>query len=217
MDWSWLTNIFQTIWSIIKKIVHLKWSDLWKALQTLVQHLRSWYRWYQVNVQAQIQAARQRFRLLYDRFIFPVIRVIDTIRRITQLVGLFNKRLAAKLNLVFLRIEAKLLLPLNLYNQRLNVLSRMMSGFLTQLGYLDRATLLNSLWRDAKYLRVLATNPLAGSLSAAPTPPLVPLSQRVQAAKDYLNGIATSFSASVDASVATAKNFMENGVDPINE
>lgn len=208
MDWSWLTGIFKTIWSIIKKIVHLKWSDLWKALQDIVQRLRNWYRWYQQNVQKNIQAARQRFRILYDHFILPVIKVIDTIRRITQLVGLFNKRLAAKLNLVFLRIEAKLLLPLNLYNQRLNVLSGMFSGFLTQLGYLDRATLDNSIWRDVRQLREIFRNPLAGTIAPAALPTSPTFQDQQSALTDYLSSGGGDLAPRVGDAVTTFRGYI---------
>ena len=208
MDWSWLTGIFQTIWTIIKKIVHLKWSDLWKAIQDLVHRLKNWYRWYQQNVQKQIQAARQRFRLLFDHFILPVIRVIDTIRRITQIVGLFNKRLAAKLNLVFLRIEAKLLLPLNLYNQRLNVLSGMFSGFLTQLGYLDRATLDNSIWRDVRQLREIFRNPLAGTMPDATLPTTPTYQDQKSVLIDYLQSGGGDLAPRVADSVTTFRGLI---------
>lgn len=208
MNWSWLTGIFQTIWGIIKKIVHLKWSDIWKALQTLVQHLRNWYRWYQQNVQKQIQQARQNFRRLYDHFILPVIKVIDVIRRITQIVGLFNKRLAAKLNLVFLRIEAKLLLPLNLYLNRLNLISGMFNGFLTQLGYFDQATLDNSIWRDVRQLREIFRNPLAGVIPSATLPTSPAFQDQQSMLSDYLQNGGGDLQPRVDAAVSALQGYL---------
>lgn len=170
MDWSWLTDIFTGLWHILLKIIRLKWSDIWKALQALVKRLKDWYQWYQQNVQKPIQAARQRFRVLYDHFVLPIIKVIDTIRRITGIVALFNKRLAAKLNLLFLGIETKLLLPLNLLLQRLNAIGQIFTGFLTPLGYFDRATLDNSVWRDVRQLREIFRNPLMGTIPAGTLP-----------------------------------------------
>jgi len=164
MDWSWLTGLFSSLWNILKKIVRLKWSDLWREFQNIIQRLRNWYKWYQDNVQKNIQQARARFRQIYDQFVLPIVKVVDTIRRITSLVGLFNKRLAAKLNLLFLRVEGKLLEPLNLYNQRLNRIGATFSGFLTPLGYFDRATLDNTVWRDVRQLREIFRNPLAGTI-----------------------------------------------------
>lgn len=205
MDWSWLTGIFSSLWNILKRIVRLKWSDIWVGLQDLIQRLKSWYRWYQQNVQKPMQAARQQFRRLYDRFVLPFVKMVDLIRRITGLVGLFNKRLAAKLNLVFLNIETKMLLPLNLYTQRLNQLLGVFNGFLTPLGYFDRATLDNSIWRDVRQIKEIFRNPLGGTIANQPAPALASPSDVAKNVTDYLSGLPSPISQSADASVLTVQ------------
>jgi hypothetical protein len=165
MDWSWLGDLFHGIVAILKGIVRLKWSDIWKVVQDVYDRIRAWLDWYQKNIQSQIQRAQQLFAQLYDQFVLPIVKMIDTIRRITGLVGLFNKRLAAKLNLLFLRIEGKLLLPLSTITARLNKIGGMFTGFLTALGYIDRATLVNSVWRDVALLKEIFRNPLGGVIA----------------------------------------------------
>lgn len=208
MDWSWLTNIFSAIWSAIKYIVHLKWSDIWRGLQDLVHKLRSWYAWYVANVQKPMQAAQQKMRALLDHFILPIVKVVDDIRRLLLIVGLFNQRIAAKLNLVFLNIEAKLLAPLNLYANRINLLSGMFPGFLTQLGYFDRSTLDNSIWRDVRQLREIFRNPLAGTIAQTNTPTTPAFSDSQSALAEYLESGGGPLQPRVDQAVQNFHSFL---------
>jgi hypothetical protein len=213
VDFSWLGNVFKGLFSILKKLVHLKWSDLWRGLQDVLHRLKNWYGWYKTHVQQPIQQARANFKKLHDRFILPVIRMVDTIRRITSIVGLFNKRLAAKLNSVFFRIEAALLAPMRAFLNRVNSLGGIMRQFLTPLGYFDRATLLTSLWRDAKYLRVLARHPLAGTMPKAALSPGPTWAEQTQAVKDHANGIPSYISPSVDIAVSKFHKLIDAGVE----
>lgn len=198
MDWSWLGDIFSAIKSGVQWIAKHLWSDIWHHLSDLYQRIRGWYQWYQHNVQQPMQAAQQNFRKLYDHFVLPILKIVDLVRRITGLVGLFNKRLAGKLNLLFLRIEQNMLLPLQLYTQRINALSHLMGGFLTPLGFLDRATLLNSAWRDIGQLRSLLRNPYGEIVPAGTLPQTPTMHDQVLAVTDSIDTDSGAVSSRVD-------------------
>jgi hypothetical protein len=201
MDFSWLGNIFNGIIGIFKKLGNLKWSDIWRGLQDVLHRLKNWYEWYKTHVQGPIQQARANFKKLHDRFILPVIRMVDTIRRITSIVGLFNKRLAAKLNSVFFRIEGALLAPMRAFLNRINSLGRVMQAFLTPLGYFDRATLLNSVWRDIGHIREIFRNPLGGSIVASGPAPRVPIGEQVSNLNAYFQSDSGPLASAADAKV----------------
>lgn len=213
MDWSWLGELLHGILEILKGIKHLKWSEIWQGVQDVVQALKDWHRWYVNNVQKPIQQARTNFRKLYDHYLRPVLSLVDTLRRISGVVGLFNKRLAAKLNGIFFRIEAALLAPLRIWQNRINSLGGMMQAILTPLGYLDRATLLNSLWRDAKYLRHIVLNPLARPSTVPNVPPVPTTTENVQFVKGYSTGIKPADSSGLDADVDAFRRLIATGAE----
>jgi hypothetical protein len=202
MDWSWLGELFKGVLEILKGIVHLKWSEIWQGLQDVVQALKDWHRWYVNNVQKPIQQTKQRFRKLHDMYILPVLKIVDTLRRISGVVGLFNKRLAAKLNSIFFRIEGALLAPLRIWQNRINSLGGILRSILTPLGYLDRATLLNSVWRDIGHIREILRNPLGAAIVAAGPASRPLIAEQVADLRSYFdsgNGpLAGSLSTKVD-------------------
>lgn len=200
MDWSWLSGIFDNIKAIFQWVVkNLTLSNLWKGLKSIWQHLHDWYKWYQKNVQKPMQDARQNFAKLYDRYIMPILKDVNLLRRLAGLVGLFNKRLAAKLNLLFFRVEQYMLLPLQLYTSRVNALSHMMGGFLTPLGFFDNATLINSLWKNVADARAVLRNPLGEVVPAGTLPSTPTISDQAAAVSDYVSSDGGDVAASVDA------------------
>lgn len=202
MDWSWLTNIFSGIYDALVWVGKFLLSHAWKAIIAIWQHLHAWYAWYEANVQKPMQAARQNFAKLYDQYILPILKDIDLLRRLSGLVGLFSKRLAAKLNLLFFRVEQLVLLPLQLYTTRVNVLSGMPGGFLTPLGFFDRYTLLNSAWRDMGLLRTLMRNPNGAPPIAGSTPQGQSVASQVQVYDAYVAGQPSPIQPAVDTMVA---------------
>lgn len=201
MDFSWLGGIFQAAVNLLKPLTQISHWKIWAAIWDMIQRFRNWYKWYQQNVQKQIQAARARFNKVYDQFVLPILKIVDLIRRITGAVGIVNSRLAAKLNAMFLRVESYLLKPLNDVNAKLNQMARIFDGFLTPLGYLDRATLLNSLWRDIGQLKQLLVNPLGTTQPQLPIPPAAPASAGVSLVQQTIDGQQTPIADSVNASV----------------
>jgi hypothetical protein len=208
MDWAWLGELFKGVLTILKGIVHLKWSEIWQGLQDVVQALKDWHRWYVNNVQKPIQQARQNFRKLYDHYLRPVLSLVDTLRRISGVVGLFNKRLAAKLNSIFFRIEAALLAPLRIWQNRINSLGGILRSLLTPLGYLDRATLLNSLWRDVGQLREILRNPTRAVIPAGAPAARIPIAEQVADLHSYFQSDSGPLATRVDAAVDSFRQFL---------
>lgn len=208
MNWSWLGELFKGVFEILKGIVHLKWSEIWQGLQDVVQALKDWHRWYVNNVQKPIQQARTNFRKLYDHYLRPVLSLVDTLRRISGVVGLFNKRLAAKLNSIFFRIEAALLAPLRIWQNRINSLGGIFRSLLTPLGYLDRATLLNSLWRDVGQLREILRNPTGAVIPAGAPAARIPIVEQVADLRSYFESGSGPLAPRVDAALDSFQQFL---------
>lgn len=170
MDFSWLGDLFGGIIQIFKPLTAIAHWKIWAAIWDLIQRFRSWYKWYQQNVQKRMQAIRALYQHYFNTYVAPVLKIIDLIRRITGAVGIINKKLAAKLNVMFLRVEGFIVAPFAKAIARINQIQNVFSGFLTPLGYLDRFTLLNSVWRDIGSLAELLRNPLGGTTPTSPPP-----------------------------------------------
>ena len=201
MDFSWLTNILSGLVKVFKPLAAIKHWKVWAAIWDLIQRLRTWYKWYQQNVQARMRAILALYNRLYQRFVAPILKIVDTIRRLTGVVGIFNRKLAAKLNTLFLRVEGYLLAPLNAVVRKINAMERIFSGFLTPLGYLDRATLLNSFWRDIGHLKELWRNPFSLTFPTPATPARAPLSTSVAPLTAYLAGQSSPLQPRVDFAI----------------
>ena len=198
MDWSWLGGIFRGLLHVfdpLKAIAHWKiWAEIWKAYLKF----KKWRDWYRDHVGKQIRAFQKLQRQIYDTFFVPFLKIIDTIRRISQVVGLFNRRLADRLNVMFLRVESWLLQPMNAMIKNINAQASVLQAILTPLGYFDRATLLNTLWRDIGKLRELLRNPLGGSVKDPGNVQRVATAQQVSNVTDYLKGASSPVQSAVE-------------------
>lgn len=208
MDFSWLGEIFSSLLGIFKPLAKIAHWKIWAAIWDVINRLRSWYKWYQTNVQARMRAMQQLYNQLYAKWVAPILKIVDTVRRLTGIVGLVNHKLAAKLNTLFLRVEGYLLEPLNQVIARINKMERIFGGFLTPLGFLDRATLLNSFWRDIGLLRNLLRNPLGGSIASVGTPALGDFELSFSATTNALLDTPSDLSQSVDASVTIVQQYL---------
>lgn len=208
MDFSWIGDVFSgilKIFSPLKAVAH--WA-IWGDLKAIWLHLKAWRDWYRKHVLAQMQALQALERQIFNTWIRPVLNIIDTIRRMTGAIGIFNKALANRLNLMFLRVEGYILEPFNLLISKINKIQNEFTAFLTPLGYFDRATSLNSLWRDFGHLKTLLENPfgspqIIGSL--APTPPF---DQQVKYLTDYATGAASPIAQSIDPQMSYFLNLI---------
>jgi hypothetical protein len=213
VDFSWLGKVFKKFKDQFGPLKAFKTWKIWSEIKNAYERWKRWRDWYKKNVQTYIDSIKKLQRQIYNTFFLPVLKVIDTLRRMSQIVGIISPKLAAKLNSVFFRIEGAILAPLRVWQNRINGMNRIMQQVLTPLGYLDRATLLTSLWRDAKYLRVIARNPLAGTFPKSALPPGPTVAEQAQSVKDYLNGHPTDISADVDAGVEQFRRILTGGAE----
>lgn len=207
--WDWLGGIFGSLVHIFDPLKHLKQWKIWNEISQLYLRIKKWLGWWRDHYQKQIRALQQLQRQIYDTFFKPLLTIVDTVRRISQVVGLFNRRLADRLNVAFLRVESFLLAPFNKLTSRVNAHSGILQQILTPLGYFDRATLLNSLWRDIGKLRELIRNPLGGSISSTGT--ALRISPQEQAANviQYLQTGQSPIAAFTDTATAAVRQDLE--------
>lgn len=207
-DWSWLGELFSGMLHLfdpLKAIAHWK---IWAQIYDIYKRVKGWEDWYKKHVLAQIQAEQKLFHQIVDTWVKPVLKIIDTIRRLSGLVGLFNKQLATRLNLMFTRVEGYILLPFNKATQRLNQIQNVFTGFLTPLGYFDRSTLLNSIWRDIGLIGELLRNPLGKSIAAGTGTPAPSVPTRYAGLRAYFAGQASDIQPAVDGSVTTVRSLI---------
>lgn len=212
MDLSWLGDLFTSFLGIFKPLAKIAHWKIWAAIWDLIQRLRNWYKWYQQNVQKRMQAMRALYNHYYQQFVAPILKIVDTVRRLTGIVGLVNHKLAAKLNAIFYRIEGYILLPFNLVIQRINTMQRMFGGFLTPLGFFDRATLLNSFWRDVGLLRRLLENPLGSATPTAPPPSIPDFEKSFQPLTSYFSRQASDIQPDVDAGIQNIVSYLKGTI-----
>ncbi|MGH9717628.1 MAG: hypothetical protein ACRD4R_13005 [Candidatus Acidiferrales bacterium] len=208
MDLSWLGNLFGSFLDIFKPLAQITHWQIWSAIWDLINRLRSWYKWYQTNVQANMKRMRALYDHYFNTFVAPILKIVDTIRRMTAIVGLVNRKLASQLNIMFERVEGYILLPFNTVIQHINKMQQMFGAFLTPLGYLDRATLLNSFWRDAGLLWNLLQNPLGSATAVSPPPNLADFEKTFAPLQQYVQGQASPIQPDVDAGVTNILTYM---------
>lgn len=207
---SWLHTLWGGIKSIARPLLNLKGSHIWRELAGLYARLKTWFDWYRNHVHAHIQQMQALRRQIYAQFFQPILTIIDTIRRAAQVVGLISPKLAAKLNGIFLRIEDRILRPFAVLTDRFNAVSNVLRSTLTPLGYLDRATLVNSLWRDIAHVRELLRNPIGGVIPPQPLPPTRTTAQVVADMDRYFLAGTGRFAARLDAQTQRINNTMKD-------
>lgn len=211
MDFTWLTNIFSgvlKIFSPLKLIAHWR---IWSELKGWYERFKKWRDWYKQHILAPMRQMQQLQREIYNQFMRPILTLVDHIRQLTGIVGIFNKKLANKLNFYFFRIESYLLAPLNKITSRTNTLGFAIQGILTPLGYLDRGTLLNSTWRDAGLIKQILHNPFDQHPAAATLAPDETVDSVAGKATAYLSTGSGEYQADVDAAVLNYQNLRAQG------
>jgi len=187
VDFSWLTKVFNGFRKIFSPLKSLKQWKIWNEIKNAYERWKRWRDWYKKNFQTYIDSIRKLQRQIYNTFFLPVLKILDTLRRASQIVGLLNKKLAAKLNSIFFRIEGALLAPLRAWQNRINGLGHIFQAILTPLGYFDRATLLNSVWRDVGQMREILRNPLGAAIAPGAPASRIPIHEQVSNVSSYLS------------------------------
>lgn len=198
MDWSWLGNIFGDLLHVFSPLKSIKHWKIWAQLWDLYKRVKGWEDWYKKHILARMQAEQKLQREIFDRFVMPVLKIVDLVRRITGVVGIFNHQLASRLNLMFLRVEGYITLPLRTATGRLNSLGGIFQAILTPLGYLDRATMLNSIWRDFGLLKNLLRNPFGATMGTGTITATPPFDQQVSYMTNYFTGAPSPITSSLD-------------------
>ena len=159
--WNWIARGLRVVWRGFSALGHLKFGQIWSAIKRGYERFRKWVDWYIDNFQKPIEQIRARIWEIYNRFFKPIIRFLDSLRVLTRAIGIFNRKLAAKLDARLWLLESRILWPITQMLKRVNELSGWMRAYITRLGYLDRTLQLESLRRDALLVWEVLTNPRA--------------------------------------------------------
>lgn len=201
MDFSWLGGLFDRLLGFFNPLKAIQHWKIWLELKNWYERFKKWRDWYKQHVQTPFANIQKLQRQLFDTYMRPLLDLVDHIRQLTSIIGIFNRKLANQLNFMFLRVEGFLLEPFNAMGQRVNALGGGLAGIITQLGYLDRGTLLNSIWRDAGLIKEILRNPYEQHPAAAATPPAPTLHDSIAAGLEFIRTDGGPYAADVQNAV----------------
>lgn len=158
---GWIAQGFRWLGRHLEALRHLDFKHLWEKIKAGYKRLKGWIQWYQDTVQKPIQAIRDRIMGIYNTFFKPIIQFLDSLRVFIRIIGLFNRKLAAKLDARLWDLESKVMFPITYILRRVNSVSSQVRAWFTALGLLERSLLLESLRRDALLVWEVLTNPRA--------------------------------------------------------
>jgi len=168
---GFLAEIGRVLARVARAAWHFVVSDLWAEIQRWYGRFKNWIDWYRKHVLAPLDQVYRNIIHLYDQFFRPIIKFIDDLRRLTQIIALFNRRLAAKIDNALFQLEYRIMQPLLDVLHRVNSIASIQAAYLTRLGLFARPVLLESIQRDWKLMwRVL----LNGGQAPAAPPASVP-------------------------------------------
>lgn len=211
MDFSWLSDIFGKLLGIFSPLKSIQHWKIWAEMKAWYDRFKKWRDWYRDHILKPFQAEQKALAQLRDKFVMPVIKLIDHIRQLSQVIGIFNKGLANKLNYQFLKIETGLLSPFNAASNRINTIAGMFGGFLTGLGYFDRDTVLNSIWRDASLVKQILYNPFGKTMPAAKLPAAPTMQDRLDWTSQYIKTDSGPYAQAVDDAVLKFQQLKAGG------
>lgn len=154
----------------LSALTHLSISRLWAKLKEFYRRFRRLLELYRKYIQDPMDRLRRQLDAIYRTIFRPIIQILDALRLPLRILAIFNRKLAAKLDQRLFGLERAILAPLLTIYQRLNALSSTVRGTLTQAGFLDRVTLVESIRRDASLILDVLTNP-RGAIAGQPSPP----------------------------------------------
>jgi len=164
-----VTAAKNAVGAVVGALKSLNWGRIWKIFHSLWSKLHRAIQWYRLHVLGPIEKMRRQILDLYRKIFRPLVQLLDTLRVGVRIIGIFNRRLAAKLDAALWKLESKLLFPITAALHRINGLTSYLAALITEAGLLDRALLLESLRRDASLVWGVLTNP-RGLLYTAPAP-----------------------------------------------
>src|SRR5579875_47645 len=211
MDFSWLPDLFGKLLGIFNPLKAITHWRIWAELKNWYERFKKWRDWYNQHVIQPLAQMQKLQRQLFDQLFSPFLSLIDHLRQLTGIIGIFNHKLANRLNYMFLRVESYLLVPMNAITSRTNALGFAIQSILTPLGYLDRGTLLNSIWRDAALVREILHNPFEQHPPAATLPTGPTVNDKVAWAQQYLNSDTGPYADRVDQMILTYRTLKAGG------
>ena len=174
------------LWRGIKALRKISFKHLWHKLKhawTIYQKALEWWR---KHVQEPIDRMRRQVWAIYRAFFKPVIMLLDTFRPIIRMIGVFNRKLAAKLDHRLIALEGKILWPITATLHRLNGISSYFTALITVTGRLSRPLLLESMRRDALLVWEVLTNPRAMLYNPPERRPPTTMAATAQPLREFL-------------------------------
>jgi hypothetical protein len=155
--------IGQAVWSLIQATgaafgrvlgwVNAFWSHVLqpfvKATWAELRHGYQWAKRWATRLTDAIEKIRSRVLAIYDQWFRPVFDAIEAVRKTLQLLALFRVQWAADLDRRLGHLEDRLLWPIREAMLRLNQAINWINRIITFDGYLQRVTLIGSLFRHA--------------------------------------------------------------------
>lgn len=200
-----IASTMSRAWSALSTI---KQSGLWQSIQTLVNWIKARVKWIQTYIIKPIQLEQQQLEAIWNKFFLPIVKLFNELERLTGIVGLFDKSLAAKIDQALWSVENKLTQPILLAMQRLNLMSSYVRGLLTLGGYLDRVTMLSSVWRDAGLIRQTLSNPWGHSTTPGAVPPAPPIATVAAPFAEYVRTGAGELAPDVDQNISDLQGYL---------
>lgn len=158
-----LSSIFGALWGGLKKVGdalrRLHFADIWNAIKRGLDRFHRALLWYNEHIIKPWERMRQQLIALYNKYLGPIIKLLDTVRTAVRIIAIFNRKLAAAIDQALWKVESALYAPLYAALRRINSITSTLRAMVTPLGLLDRALLVQSIERDWKSIwRVLLNN-----------------------------------------------------------
>jgi hypothetical protein len=189
---DWLSNIFATLWSYVRRALralrHLNFTEIWHAMQRVYDYYCRFRTWWKKYIEGPIEAYRKFLLGIYRQFFAPIIGVLDLVRSVARIIGIFNRKLAAKLDAAIWKVEGWILKPITIAMRRINGIASIVYAIITITGRFDATVFVRSVERHIHDLHAA----LLG-LPWKSTKPLGPdsLTVAMQARQDFLAWVQT--------------------------
>lgn len=131
VDWLWtngLRKLILQVYNLVRRLIDLLGRVIGPMLQA-------------------IHRLRELLNKLYDRFIRPVLSIIQQVRRYLQILHLFHIKWADKLDGILGRIQGRIIGPFLWVVRTLNGYGRWINVLITAGGVIQRPIFINSMWR----------------------------------------------------------------------
>lgn len=157
--------------AVLNALKNVSLARIWRWLMKAWDYYKRFRKWYRDHMQGPIDRMRRNLQEIYNRFFRPILQILDKVRVMTRVLGIFFPKLARAIDRKIFALEARLLAPWSAAIRRLNALSSWATALMTRSGLIDRDINIFTQARDWKSLwKVLLNNghfPSAGATRAA--------------------------------------------------